>query len=65
MEDREGGDIRQRAIHMWGEEMHRAGGTQDVGDELFLRGARSQEECPCQAELVLTPLCYVFLFTVN
>ena len=33
-----------------------------MGDELFLHGARSQEECPCQTELVLTPPLYILLF---
>lgn len=34
--------------------MQRAGRSEDVGDELFVCGTGSQEECPCQAELVFT-----------
>ena len=42
--------------------MQRAGGTQNVGDEFFICGARSQEECPCQAELVLVTHCYLAVY---
>lgn len=59
VEDRKGGGVRQGSVHVWGEEVQRAGGAEDVGDELLLCGAGSQEECPRQAELVLTDAAYM------